>query len=109
MTQKRDDDGDRAWRTLIAVIVIGLGAPLLCGISHPDPPRSEQLPGCGASTGYPCRYFRSDGTLMVRWVTTARGLEESTAAEYDEGYLDGLREGAAPCARGTGIGPSSGC
>ena len=108
MDRIRDKDGDRGWRILIAAIVIALGAPVLWEVTHPDPPRSEQLPACAPGAGYPCA-FRADGMRMVRWVTSSRGLEESTAAEYDEAYLDWLRESAPPCARGTGIGPSTGC
>ena len=97
----------RAGRVLIGIAVLALGGPLAWDIAHPERPRSEQLPTCAPDAGHPCVFVRADGTRMVRWVTSARGFEESTATEYDEGYLSSEEE--PPCSAGTGIGPSSGC
>jgi hypothetical protein len=103
----KSGDGAGFGRIVVGLAVLALGGGLVWDITLPDPPRSEQLPACAPASGYPCTFPRADGTRMVRWVTTARGLEETTAAEHDEAYLDWLQEGAPAC-RGTGIGRSAG-
>lgn len=99
-----DDDS----RTLGALVAIAVGAFLLWGLGHPEPPRSEQIATCADGLGLPCSFTRADGTRMVRTLHPERGVEEITAADFDESYLSWLEEMAPQCPV-TGIGPTSGC
>jgi hypothetical protein len=93
-------------------ILVALGMTACAGIAawaitHPEPPRSERIPACGPGAGLPCSVRRADGTRAVRVTALVGGVEEITAAAFDEAYRDWLEEMDPPCP-GMGIGPSSG-
>jgi hypothetical protein len=103
-TPTGDERGRRILVALVVTASVGIGA---WAITHPEPSRSERIPACGPGAGLPCSFLRADGARMVRW-SPARGVEDISAAEFDQAYLDWLEEIAPPCP-GMGIGPTSPC
>jgi hypothetical protein len=104
--EARERSERRFQRGFVALIVAGIVAVFGWGILHPEPLPSERMAACTPDGGLPCTFERADGVVMVRALHPERGVEEYTAADFDESYLMWLEDMAPDC---PSVGPMSAC